>query len=126
MSTNKALVLIDGSNVYFAQKKVGKQLDWVKVLKYLRQTYTLIAVRYYAGLRRGGTSADSFHKKLGRIGIQVITKEVKTVTDEKLSNFEKCNFDVGMAIDAVDAGDRYDTLILFSGDSDFVYLYFNP
>ncbi|MFA5776777.1 MAG: NYN domain-containing protein [Patescibacteria group bacterium] len=112
MSTNKALVLIDGSNVYFAQKIIGKQLDWVKVLDYFRKSNTLINIKYYAGVRKGNSSADGFFKKLRKINIQVITKEVKTVMDGKGGTYEKCNFDVEIAVDAVNAKDKYDTLIL--------------
>lgn len=122
MSTNKALVLIDGSNVYFAQKIMGKQLDWVKVLNYLKRSYTLIEIKYYAGVRKGDFTADSFFKKLGKIGIQVITKKVKTVVDDKGGTFEKCNFDVEIGVDAIKSKGDYDTLILMSGDSDFAYL----
>ena len=37
MNKDKAIVFIDGSNIYFAQKKMGKWLDWVKVKKYYGQ-----------------------------------------------------------------------------------------
>ena len=34
----------------------------------------------------------------------------------------KCNFDVEISVDAIRLLDKYDTLALFSGDSDFVSL----
>tara|TARA_B100000508_G_C11455606_1_gene276571 strand:- start:1321 stop:1992 length:672 start_codon:yes stop_codon:yes gene_type:complete len=34
----------------------------------------------------------------------------------------KCNFDVEMSVDAIRMIDHYDTICLFSGDADFVYL----
>lgn len=48
-----AVIFIDGSNIYFAQKKMGKWLDWVKVQQYLENEYVILSYRYYAGVRLG-------------------------------------------------------------------------
>lgn len=118
----KATVFIDGSNTYFAQKKMEKWLDWVKVKKFLEAAYLIADYKYYAGVRTSDQKTKSFLKKLGKIGFSVITKLVKVVTDEKGNKFEKANFDVEMTADILLSLKELDLVIIFSGDSDFAYL----
>lgn len=118
----KTTVFIDGSNTYFAQKKMGKWLDWIKVKQYLKTEYAIISYRYYAGVRSSDQKTKSFLKKLEKIGFTVITKRVKVVTDEKGDKFEKANFDVEMTADILTSIEDVDLVIVFSGDSDFAYL----
>lgn len=62
--------------------------------------------------------------KARRCGFDVKTKEVKMIPqyneDGKFrGKFPKCNFDVEITMDMLLSVERYDTLMLFSGDSDF-------
>ncbi|MBU2579165.1 NYN domain-containing protein [Patescibacteria group bacterium] len=61
---------------------------------------------------------------LKNIGFKLITKPLKIIaeTDKIKGDSRKANFDVEIALDAYEIRDNYDTLILFSGDSDFDYL----
>lgn len=122
MSKKRCSVFVDGSNTYFAQKKMGKWLDWVKVKQFLESDYAVSSYRYYAGVREGDQKTKSFLKKLRKIGFTVITKPVKVVTDEKGNKFEKANFDVEMTADILLSLKDVDVVIIFSGDSDFAYL----
>lgn len=90
----KVIVFIDGSNIYFAQKKMGKWLDWVKVKQYLERHQEVIEIRYYAGLRKRDSKMRSFLRKLRKIGFKVITKPVKCLLDEQGHFLEKANFDI--------------------------------
>ena len=121
-SKPKSIVFIDGSNIYFAQKKMGKWLDWVKVKRFLETKYEVLSFRYYAGIRPGDQKTKSFLKKLKKVGFTIITKPVKVVTDEKGNKFEKANFDVEMTADVLLNLKDIDLIIIFSGDSDFAYL----
>lgn len=62
--------------------------------------------------------------KARKSGFEVITKEIKMVPhygeDGKfLGKFPKCNFDVELTMDLIIKISDYDTVMLFSGDSDF-------
>ena len=62
--------------------------------------------------------------KAEKSGFQVKTKEIKMVPhyDEDgkfLGKRPKCNFDVEMTMDMLTKINKYDTVMLFSGDSDF-------
>jgi len=61
---------------------------------------------------------------LKNIGFKLITKPLKIIaeTDKIKGDSRKANFDVEIALYAYEIRDNYDTLILFSGDSDFDYL----
>ncbi len=118
----KAIIFIDGSNIYFAQKKSGFWLDWVKVKKFFEKQYRVLEYRYYIGLRKNDTGMGKFLNKLQKVKFKLITKLVKVVYDEKGNRFEKANFDVEITADVILLCNKFDTAILFSGDSDFVYL----
>jgi len=122
MNKDKAIVFIDGSNIYFAQKKMGKWLDWVKVKKYLESKYSILEYRYYVGLRKEDKKMANFLRKIRKIGFKIITKPVKTLIDEQGNYIEKANFDVEITGDTLKNLYKVNIIILFSGDSDFTYL----
>lgn len=116
------IVFIDGSNIYFAQKKMGKKLDWVRVKRFIEDKYHILEFRYYVGIRLHDQKMKKFLYKLEKIGFQVITKQVKILIDEQGHRLEKANFDVEITGDVLKNLDKVDVVILFSGDSDFAYL----
>lgn len=120
---SKALVLIDGSNTYFAQKLSGIWLDWVKVKKYLESKFQVVEFRYYVGLRKDDRRMGKFISKLDKIYFKIISKPVKIISDQLGGRREKADFDVEITVDALLQRDVYDDLVVFSGDSDFLYLY---
>lgn len=101
---------------------MGKWLDWVKVKRFLEKQYQVLECRYYVGVRFSDKSMQSFLKKLKKIGFKVITKPVKVAVNEEGRKFEKANFDVEMTADTLLNFDKLNTLVFFSGDSDFAYL----
>lgn len=118
----KVIVFIEGSNIYFAQKKLDVWLDWVKVKDFLEDKYKVTEIRYYIGLRKRDPKMRNFIKKLKKIGFKVIIKPVKIIIDESGRKIEKANFDVEITADILDLTPNLDRIILFSGDSDFAYL----
>jgi len=110
----RVIVFIDGSNVYFAQKKTGFWLDWVKVKFYFEKQYRVLEYRYYVGLRKGDNTMDNFLNKLKKIGFKLITKQVKIVIDEKGNRFEKANFDVEITADVLLNTKKFDYALLFT------------
>jgi len=122
MTKLKAKVFIEGSNIYFEQKKMGKWLDWVKVKRYLVKEYELLNIHYYIGVRYKDSKVLPFLKKLKTINFDVITKPVKLIIDESGRKIEKANFDVEITGDVLSSYKNLDVIILFSGDSDFDYL----
>lgn len=128
---NKAKVFIDGSNIFHAQKKLGWFVDWTKVKEQLDQDYDIIELRYYIGVKDQDPGMARFLRYLKAIGIKAITKPLKKIvldlgdTHIELTGQKyiyKANFDVEITADILLDLGEVNEVILFSGDSDFVYL----
>lgn len=124
-------VYIDGSNVFYTQKKLGWSLDWAKVKVYLETGREILEYRYYTGLKQGDEKMPKFLGYLDAIGITPFTKPLKKIRvspDEygylisKTGFIYKANFDVEIAADILLDKSLPEEIILFSGDSDFEYL----
>ncbi len=132
---NTVYVFIDASNLWQAQKVKGSMFDFEKLKMFLVAEFIAseIKIFYYTAYPAEGTreySLEGKHKfftylKKG-LGFVVVKKELKRIVihnDEVGDSVqEKGNMDVEMTIDVVHNVSRYDTVIFFSGDSDFLPL----
>lgn len=62
--------------------------------------------------------------KARKSGFKVRTKDIKEISDFNdegrwIGKINKCNFDIEMTMDILQKIEKYDTALLFSGDSDF-------
>ena len=131
---NAIFVFIDASNLWEVQKAKGRFLDYQKIVAYIKEHYhgTSIQVFYYTAYPGDGTrnySIDPRHEFFTflkkALGFEVRKKPLKRISiagEHGETLLEKGNMDVEMAIDAVHHRNKYDTAILFTGDSDFLAL----
>jgi uncharacterized LabA/DUF88 family protein len=123
-------VYIDGSNTYFAQKKLGWDIDWVKCKNIIENKKSVGVWKYYTGVCIGEEKMEKFLKFLNNIGILTVTKPLKKIKLEKgRKQFKqnndyiyKANFDVEITVDVLSEKLGVREIIIFSGDSDFAYL----
>ena len=117
----KVSVFIDASNIYFSQKRLKWQIDFRKFLDYLKQQVELQEIYYYTARDLSFIEQTKFLNFLEMIGYKIRSKKVKFIKDQKeeKGGFYKGNLDVELTIDVLETKDKYDTLILVSGDSDF-------
>lgn len=66
------------------------------------------------------TKALRFHAALRDQGFRVTLKKVKRYRDDDGNEVTKANADLDMAVDALTESDRLDTVLLVTGDGDFV------
>lgn len=131
---NVVYVFIDASNLWQAQKAKGRMFDYKKLKIFLKNKFKAnqIQVFYYTAYPALGTrdyNLDGKHKfftylKKG-LGFTIRKKELKRIItrdEEGDSIQEKGNMDVEMTIDVIHHMKKYDTAILFTGDSDFLAL----
>ena len=131
---NSVYVFIDAANLWQAQKAKGRFLDYGKTLGFIRENFkaSYLKVFYYTAYPAEGTrsySLDGKHKfftflKKG-LGFEVRKKELKriSVIDEYGESIkEKGDMDVEITIDAMRHLGKYNTVIFFTGDSDFLEL----
>mgnify|MGYP001302728614 CR=1 FL=1 len=133
-TSNTIYVFIDASNLWNALKAKGKFLDFDKTIKYIKEKFsgTSIKAFYYTAYPAEGTrnySLDAKHKFFTYLnkglGFAVIKKELKrisVVNEHGEAIEEKGNMDVEITIDAMLHFGKYNTAVLFTGDSDFLAL----
>lgn len=127
-------VFIDASNLWEAQKAKGRFFDYGKLRNFIREEFcsSLIEVFYYSAYPADGTrdySLDGRHKFFTFLkkGLKFVVrkkelKQISIITPEGESIEEKGNMDVEITIDALHHIKKYNTAILFTGDSDFLAL----
>lgn len=118
---SKIAVFIDAANLELSAKDRGWKVDYKKLYKWLHQ---LGAVKYlgFFTVRFGNKEHDAFLTVLKKTGYSLVTKPLKLIRDRNKGHVRKANFDVEISVEAIKRLKSYETLILFSGDSDFDYL----
>jgi len=118
-------LFIDNANWFYPQKELRWDIDFKKLLNFLKKYYKVKVLKLYAG-----TPLDliqkrrfrSFTKALNKIGYEINTKPLKKIwLDRKKGEFiYKCNFDVEIALDIARHIKPLDLIMIGSGDSDFL------
>lgn len=118
----KTAVFIDAANLESSVKSLGWWIDYEKLRDLFRKE-DLVEIRDYC-VRHNTENQDQFFTFLKRNGFTLITKPLKLIKTEDIlrGDIRKANFDVEIAVDTIEMAGRFDTFVLFSGDSDFDYL----
>lgn len=116
------LVMIDAANLESSVKSLGWWIDYLK-LKDLFKKNNLVEIRNYC-VHHSTENQNKFFTFLKKNDFRLITKPIKVIKLEDIEkgDIRKANFDVEIAVDAMEMVDNFNTLVLFSGDSDFDYL----
>jgi uncharacterized LabA/DUF88 family protein len=111
-------VFIDTQNLYHSAKHLYKaRVNFAKVLEEAVGGRILVrAIAYVISTESGEES--NFFEALTKIGIETKVKDLQVFAD----GAKKADWDVGLAIDAVKLSEKLDTVIIASGDGDFVPL----
>lgn len=118
----RLLVMIDAANLEKSAQSLNKRVHYSHLKRFFQNSKELQEIRFYTAVFNNRGHND-FIMSLKRKGYKLITKPLKIINDKvDGSTHRKANFDVEIAFDARDMAHTYDTLILFSGDSDFNYL----
>ncbi|HLD26765.1 MAG TPA: NYN domain-containing protein [Patescibacteria group bacterium] len=111
----RMLVCIDVANLEKSVKKINQRVDYKKLIRFFRKGNLIDIIIYTATF--GTKPHNDFLAFLQRIGYKIVCKPEKQIDNRK-----KANFDVEIAVDVMELLPHFDSLILFSGDSDFHYL----
>lgn len=111
-------VFIDTQNVYHSAKNIyHARANFGNILKDSVAGRRLIRARAYSVTTETGEE-KGFFEALGKIGIEMRTKDLQVF----YGGAKKADWDVGLAVDAITAAPKLDTVILVTGDGDFVPL----
>jgi len=118
----KILVIMDAANLESAVKSLGWWIDYVK-LRDLFDKEKLVEIRDYC-VHHNTDNQNKFFTFLKYQGFVLVTKPLKIIKHKDIEegDLRKANFDVEITIDVMKRINKFDTLVLFSGDSDFDYL----
>jgi uncharacterized LabA/DUF88 family protein len=111
-------VFIDTQNVYHSAKNIyHARANFGNILKDSVAGRRLIRARAYSVTTESGEE-KGFFEALGKIGIEMITKDLQVF----YGGAKKADWDVGLTVDAITASPKLDTVILVTGDGDFIPL----
>ena len=121
--TGRVAVFVDAANILYSQQTLGWEIDYAKLLNYLKSETEIVSANFYSGKISKNQKQVDFFNKMQSFGYQVITKEVKWIKDRGGKILKgKGNLDIELALDVAQAIESFDTLVLMSGDSDFAVL----
>lgn len=115
-------IFIDAANLELSVKDLGFRLRYKKLYTWLSQQGTISYLGFYTA-RFDTKEHDNFLTTLKKIGYKLVTKKLKLIQQKSGTHpLRKANFDVEITVDALRRIEYYQTIVLFSGDSDFAYL----
>ena len=111
-------VFIDTQNLYHSAKNLyHARVNFGNLLKDSVAGRRLIRARAYVVTTESGEE-KGFFEALAKIGIETRTKDLQIF----FGGAKKADWDVGMAGDAITMAPKLDTVILVTGDGDFIPL----
>jgi uncharacterized LabA/DUF88 family protein len=111
-------VFIDTQNLYHSAKHLYKaRVNFGKILEEAVGGRILVrAIAYVISTESG--EEKNFFEALTKIGIETKIKDLQVFAD----GVKKADWDVGLAVDAIKLSPKLDTVVIVSGDGDFVPL----
>jgi len=111
-------IFIDAQNLYHSAKNLyQRKVNFGAVLEEVLADRTLIRAIAYVITSDSGEES-SFFDALLKQGIETKTKDLQVFS----GGAKKADWDVGLAVDAIKMSAKLDTVIIISGDGDFVPL----
>lgn len=116
--------------------RISQELDIIKLAEIINWIFPVKKLFYYGryteniNFPKDHENNKKYRASIFRLdkarksGFEVKTKDIKMIPhyDESgvfLNKMPKCNFDVEITMDMITKTEKYDTVMLFSGDSDF-------
>ena len=111
----KIAVFADVQNIYYTTRQAyGRQFDYQKLWDRVSAKGEIVSALAYA-IDRGDDKQRKFQNALRDIGFTVKLKPYI----QRRDGSSKGDWDVGIAIDVLEAARDVDTVVLLSGDGDF-------
>ncbi len=114
-TVKKIAVFVDVQNIYYTTRQAyGRQFDYRKLMKRISTGGEIVSATAYA-IHRNDEKQLKFQNALKQMGFTVKLKPYIQRSDGSA----KGDWDVGIAIDVLEAAKDVDTIVLLSGDGDF-------
>ncbi len=114
----RVTVFIDAQNMYHSARSIfGGRLNFKNLLSAAVAGRQLIRAFGYVIKTKTGEE-KAFLEALTKLGIEIRVKDLQ----EFFGGAKKADWDVGIAVDAIRTAELVDTIVLASGDGDFIPL----
>ncbi len=114
----RVAVFIDVQNLYHSAKNLyGARVNFGAILKLAVAQRSLIRVFAYVVRTKTGEEKP-FFEALTKLGIETRVRDLQ----EFYGGLKKADWDVGITVDAIRIAQSVDTVVLASGDGDFLQL----
>ncbi|NQV88295.1 MAG: NYN domain-containing protein [Parcubacteria group bacterium] len=111
-------IFIDAQNLYHCAKNLyGARVNFGAIVKEALGGRALIRAVAYVITTESGDEKN-FFEALEKVGIETKTKNLQIFS----SGSKKADWDVGLAVDAIKLAPKLDTVVIVSGDGDFIPL----
>ncbi len=111
-------VFVDVQNMYYSARYMyNSKVNFKALLQDAVQGRTLVRAIAYV-IRTEDVGREEFFKVLENLGYEVKGKDIQVFVDGS----KKGDWDIGIAMDMIELAPRLDTLVLISGDGDFIPL----
>jgi len=111
-------VFVDVQNMYYSAKNLyNAKLNFAELLKSATRGRTLIRAIAYV-IKADVKDEKNFFEALEKIGFEVKSKDLQVF----YGGAKKGDWDIGIAMDMIELAPKLDTVVLVSGDGDFVPL----
>ncbi|GMV82416.1 MAG: hypothetical protein AMXMBFR7_36000 [Planctomycetota bacterium] len=117
-------IFVDVQNMFYSAKLLHQsKVDYGRLLREITGTRHLIRAIAYI-VQKPDVNQSGFHEALSRFGYELKIKELKIRPDPdgRGGTVAKGSWDVGMTIDVLNMSNKLDTVILVTGDGDYVPL----
>jgi len=111
-------VFVDVQNMYYSARALyNSKVNFKEILREAVNGRKLVRALAY-GVRAGEKDEENFHKALDGIGFEVKLKDLQVF----YGGNKKADWDVGLAIDAIELAPKLDVVVIVSGDGDYIPL----
>jgi len=111
----KIAIFVDVQNIYYTTRQAySRQFNYRRFWQHISHQGDIIMANAYA-IDKGDEQQQKFQSALKHIGFDIKLKPYIQRSDGSA----KGDWDVGIAIDVLEAAEKADTIVLLSGDGDF-------
>lgn len=111
-------VFVDVQNMYYSARNLyNSKVNFGQILKEAVNNRSLVRAIAYV-IKADIKEEKNFFDALSKIGFEVKSKDLQTF----IGGAKKGDWDIGIAMDTIELASKLDTIVLVSGDGDFVPL----